>query len=184
VGATRRIARVAARVALAVTSGGWAFPADAAAQAPAPEPRLWIGAGVGAGYLSNEVDNDAGLALNAHVAYQRGAHLITARGGMLAEIFGDELTEVGLLYGRGTTDEATHASISAGMAWVHLDECPDGLFGSGSCDSASVLGVPIVAEVAWRPARIFGVGLQGFANLNDQSTFYGAALIVEVGRLR
>jgi hypothetical protein len=53
------------------------------------------------------------------------------------------------------------------------------------CRSAStVIGLPLEVQASYRPGKWLGVGLYGFANLNDRRSFAGATLGFQIGRLR
>jgi hypothetical protein len=47
-----------------------------------------------------------------------------------------------------------------------------------------VIGFPLEAQVTWLPAEFFGIGLYGFADLNQTRSFAGLTLSVQLGKLR
>ena len=122
------------------------------------------------------------MGLQAQIAHQRGAHLLTVRGSFLTEILGDGVADLGVLYGRVDESDRKRASISAGLALVLAEDCPGGL-SSGSCDEVLAIGLPVVGEMSFIPVHFLGFGLQAFANLNLIQSSLGAAFLVQVGSL-
>ena len=164
----------------------WAAPAATAGQATARPASFWVTGGLGGSlYTGGEElgDDDAGLVLIGQVSYQTGPHILSLRGSIIAEIFDDALSDVGVLYGRGLEGETGHASIAAGVAWVYAEDCPGGLFSSGPCTTENTVGVPIVAEASFRPWSFVGIGGQAAVNLNAARTVFGVALILQLGAL-
>jgi hypothetical protein len=100
------------------------------------------------------------------------------RGMLAADLFGSsgsEFGELDLLYGRAVVGAFGHASLSTGLSATKPPGCPSGC--------SWIVGVPIVAEIAVRPAAVLGFGLQGFVNLNRHAAFGGIALLVQLGWL-
>jgi hypothetical protein len=128
-----------------------------------------------------------GIAALGSLSYQfSGAHLITLRTSFTSGfIINDTMNDIGLLYGRATSEKLYHASLSVGLAIVGgsgtsiFDDDPDVIE-----DFSKRFGVPLQAELHWRPAQILGLGLTGFANFNSTKTFAGLALTLQVGKLR
>lgn len=92
--------------------------------------------------------------------------------------------EIGILYGIYTRASYGMASISAGLAvsggvergvFVHQEP---GWFGRTIHESQSYtgIGIPLVAKVVWNPLWIFGIGLNGFANINSRRSYHGVSL--------
>jgi hypothetical protein len=141
-------------------------------------PRIWLGVGLGGAGGSNAA---GGGALMAEVVYQTRAHHFGIRALGAADPFGysgDEVGEVGVLYGRSAKRNWGHAAISTGLAWTGFGSCRGS--GGGGC---STVGVPVVAEVATRLFSIMGLGAQVFANLNSKSVYRGAVLFLQLGWL-
>lgn len=100
----------------------------------------------------------------------------------LAELFGDEMWDTGLLYGRGTHTRAYQAWPAIGVGLADGTRS-SGLFGQAH-PLASVVGIPVEAHVNWTPASWFGVGVYGFADVKHSQSFGGVALAVELGPLQ
>jgi hypothetical protein len=151
-----------------------ATPSVLAQESPATRfDTFWLGPGLGAG------TND--FAAHFNFSYQTGANLLSLRAATTAGIFSDGFGDVALLYGRATRPDRYHASVAVGVAVA--DGCKGG--GLGGCrDRPSVFGFPIETQLFWRPSRVFGVGLYGFANLNQSQSFAGMTLGLQLGRLR
>lgn len=135
---------------------------------------FWIGAGVGAG------SND--FAGHFNISYQTGANLFSFRTAGTAGIFSAGFGDVALLYGRATrAPKRYQASVALGLAVA------DGCTGSGlgGCRNLpSVFGFPLETQVFWRPSKVFGLGLYGFADINHSQSFAGVTLGIQLGRLR
>ena len=134
----------------------------------------WVGAGVGAG--------SEDFAGHLNISYQSGANLFSLRTAGTAGIFSDGFGDVALLYGRATrAPERYQAAVAVGLAVA--DGCDGG--GLGGCrERPSVIGFPLEAQAFWRPSKIFGVGLYGFADINHLHSFAGVTLGIQLGRLR
>jgi hypothetical protein len=135
---------------------------------------FWAGGGLGAG-----TEDFAG---HLSVSYQTGANLFSLRTAATAGIFSEGFGDVALLYGRATRAlKRYQASLARGVAVA--DGCDAG--GLGGCrDRPSVLGFPVEAQAFWRPSKVFGIGLYGFADINHLQSFAGVTLGIQLGRLR
>ena len=134
----------------------------------------WIGAGLGAG------SND--FAAHFNISYQTSVHLLSFRAATTAGIFSDGFGDVALLYGRATRGpDRYQASFAMGLAVA--DGCKGS--GLGGCrDLPAVIGLPFETQVSWRPSKVFGIGLYGFADINRSQSFAGVTLGIQLGRLR
>jgi hypothetical protein len=137
----------------------------------------WLGAGLGVG------SEDFGGQLN--VSYQFGANLISFRVASTAGLFEDESTDYALLYGRATHDAQDRHQLGAALGVAVVDGCRGGGVLSGGCrDVSGVIGLPFELQAFWRPGKVVGLGVYGFANLNGLQSFGGITLSLQVGRLR
>lgn len=145
---------------------------------PNNKNRFWVNAGIGVG-----TPDLAGI---ASASYQfSGSNLLSLRGTVAGEIFGDELWDIGLLYGRATTAQDYHASISAGLAVMGGSRSSGGLFSDTPREEISrQIGFPIGGQLLWLPSRFIGLGLSGFANLNEERSFAGLAFSLQIGKLK
>lgn len=133
--------------------------------------RVWLAGGLGAGF-SGEVDGGAGL---VQVVVQRGPHHVAFRALGLAELYGGDAGELGLLYGRVRTGLSRHMAVAAGLSRVSLSGCD----GRASPRCVTV-GIPLTAEVAFQ-SRFVGIGLQAFTNLNTVAIHGGMVLFLQAG---
>ena len=146
---------------------------EASAQTADRPARVWASLGLGAGGVQ---DLDAPLALSLQVTAHWGSHHATLRALGMADGIGgssDEISEVGILYGRRVASSFAYAAAAGGLAWVHsLSGFPR--------ETSRTVGLPVVIEAGlqW---RVFGLGIQGFGNLNTVSSFWGVALLLEIG---
>jgi hypothetical protein len=135
---------------------------------------FWIGGGLGAGSRD--------FAGHLNVAYQTGANLFSFRTAGTAGLLSRGFSDWALLYGRATRAPGRYqASVALGIAVA--DGCEGG--GLGRCrDEPSVIGLPLETQLFWRPSKGFGVGLYGFADINQLQSFAGLTLGIQLGRLR
>jgi hypothetical protein len=151
------------------------IPARAQTTPPPRRDTFWVGVGLGAG------SEDFAGTLNG--SYQFGGNLLSLRASATAGLFDDGFGDYALLYGRATppAGKRYHASAALGLAIVQ--GCEGG--GLGGCRNVSdVVGVPIELQLFWRPGSLVGLGLYGFANFNEQRSFAGMTLGLQLGRLR
>jgi hypothetical protein len=173
-----------------------AVPTSGQAQ---PDDRAWLGAGLGVGTLfdGDGVEDDIGGALGGvlYASYQSGVHVFSLRAAAAGEfVFGDTFIDVGLLYGRARPGRSSHASLSVGLALVFGERRCDGfLFVCSSEEGVEfadeveyvvTVGLPVEAQLFWRPTSFGGFGLYGFANLNREASFVGATVGLQLGDLR
>lgn len=151
-------------------------------------PYYWVSGGFGfssLGYIS----------ASAHASVQYRFALaslrLTANSGAEAEGFlgpvGDELFDQGLLVGLCRQGPKRRASLAGGIARVSGSRYePDGgFFGMGRREDISpVLGVPVEGQLFTNLSRHVGIGLYLFANVNEEKSFGGATLNLQVGGLQ
>jgi hypothetical protein len=160
-------------VALAVPA------ADSAAQEHLAVNRrdtYWLGAGIGLG------SEDFGGQLNT--SYQFSANLISFRIASTAGLFEDGFTDYGLLYGRATRAAGERHLLGAALGVSVVDGCRGGGIFSDCRDVSAVIGLPLELQAFWRPGKLVGLGVYGFANLNRSQSFAGVTVSLQVGRLR
>lgn len=135
----------------------------------------WLGAGLGVG------SEDFSGQLNA--SYQFSANLISFRMAGTAGLFDDGFSDYALLYGRATRGARDRHHLSAALGLALVGGCSGG--GLGGCQEIrSVLGLPLELQAFWRPGKVVGLGLYGFANLNHSRSFAGLTVSLQLGRLR
>ncbi len=150
------------------------FPlSDAAAQGN--PSAYWLTAGLGLG--------SRGGAGAIGGTYQFGGNLLTLRGAGTIALSGDELWDVGLLYGRATRPGVVHLSLAVGVALVGGVRREGSLFDPQERIPATI-GLPLEIHASLRLLPLLGVGLYGFGNLNGEEPFAGVAAAVQIGRLR
>lgn len=170
----RRICRMVLAFLVVVPAIG-----EATMQDPAPITRrdtYWVGVGLGVG------SEDAGGHLNG--SYQFGANLISLRAAVTAGLFDDGVNDYALLYGRATRGAGDRHHLAAALGVAVVDGC-ERSGGLSNCEfSRSVIGLPLELQAFWRPGKLVGLGLYGFANLNSTRSFAGLTLGLQLGRLR
>ena len=155
----------------------------AAAAAQSPRTTWWGSLGVGPGFVSAPAD----LAEHLGITVQRGRHGFVVRGstvisflGAIFNAFGDsvetEVSDVGLLYGRARAPGTVHALVAAGLGVARV--------AGGSGGTRRYVTVPLEGRLGWRPTRVLGLVLVGFASINAGKSFGGLTLGLELGHLR
>lgn len=100
------------------------------------------------------------------------------------ELFGKSLNDYSILYGRAFTSSAFLASLGGGLGFVD-GSISNGLFSEEEPEEIEmIIGLPLEAQLFWRPLRFLGLGLYGFANINSEESFYGCTLALQIGKLR
>ena len=141
------------------------------------EKNFWINLGLGKGSVTQNA-----AALSANATYQSGKNVVTLRAVGTGELFGKSVGDYGLLYGRTLKQEQVFVSVGVGLAVVE-GTISHGLF-SNKEKIGPTIGIPVEAQLFWRPFRFLGIGLYGFANLNPEEPFVGATLSFQFGKLR
>lgn len=164
---------------------------------PQASRTAWVGIGIGPGVISEGASGDSNqsgaVSGILYGSVRNGPHLFSARLSMAAEVFGDAVSDFGVLYGRAVEAENGFASIAAGIAGVNGSYDEDGpqiLCGFlGECEldppeKFTTIGLPLDVQLMWRPIGYVGIGLSGYANLNAKASFAGVSLSLQIGRLR
>lgn len=104
----------------------------------------------------------------------------------------NSISSFGITYGKVYQRKALFSSISAGISLVTSEErgsfisSDPGWFGTSYYEKikSHTIGIPISAKVLWIPSRVYGIGVEVYANLNSKSSFYGINLCHQFGKLR
>ena len=151
------------------------LPAVAGAQV-ATTLKGWVALGLGAGYPTTGGD---GITNVAQLVVQRRPHHLAARVLVMHDIethpLGDEIVEMGILYGRTMPIAGRAVAFATGISGVGFLRCP------GDDDSCFTPGLPLVAEVS-AARRFIGVGAHLFANVNPKASYAGLVLLLQLGR--
>lgn len=145
------------------------------AQTAPPSTSWWGTAGLGLGGDDASVGflgasyQDRNVMLSARVTLNRGP------------LGGDDINDFGLVYcvPIGTERLNLSAGIGVGGIWGSRGLGSSGPFGE---KLPFTVGLPFELQAFWRPARFFGIGGYGFANVNSLKTILGAGLGVQCGR--
>lgn len=101
--------------------------------------------------------------------------------------------DCGALYGRIAKASYGFASISCGISILggvrrgrYLSSSGNWFFATRYYDENNfiTIGIPVEGQLFWMPSSFFGIGLYGFANLNNEKSFAGALLCIQLGKLR
>ncbi|UCE05771.1 MAG: hypothetical protein JSW07_19605 [bacterium] len=139
----------------------------------------WVNFGAGAGSIGENA-----IALSANATYHFGKNLLTLRSAGTGELFGKTIGDDGILYGIVLMQKQVLFSVGVGLASVK-GSFSHGLFSSRPPEKIGpTIGIPLEAQLFWRPAHFLGIGLYAFANLNSEEPFAGITLGFQFGKLR
>lgn len=125
-----------------------------------------------------------GLGASACVLVEVDRHVFSLRATSTDPSFGQETWDIGALYGRALFVRSFALSASTGVAVVSGTRYGS-LFGHGpGRDLETMIGFPLETAITWRPARVLGFSVRGFANVNTGQPFGGLSVTLHVGRLR
>lgn len=145
------------------------------------QTELYYSVAAGAGICSIG-DGGGSMHLSAGCRLDKNLCSVRILGG--GELFGKSLNEYSILYGRAFAAQGLLAALGGGIGLVE-GEISRGLFSQGKPGKIpAMIGLPIEAQVFWRPCRFAGIGLYGFLNINAEETFWGCNLTLQAGRLR
>lgn len=137
--------------------------------------------------LAGGTELESGFGGVAQLAVERGRHRLFLRFATLADVSGfpdgsgdGDLSEVGLLFGWRSGGTGPGRSLSAGVAVVHFQQCPDETAANVSDSGCRAVGLPVVAEagIGW---SVVGISVQLFGNLNAEAPFAGLGLTLPLG---
>jgi hypothetical protein len=104
----------------------------------------------------------------------------------------NKLWDIGFMYGFISKKKWSLASISAGIGIINSSvrgrqlSC-DGNGWFSSCEYAMsnhlAIGIPIETQL-FLTGKHIGIGISGFANINSESSYFGALLFLQLGKLR
>ena len=155
------------------------LPSAVAAQRPSNPVRVWAGLGLGPAnpFSSDPSRGSEGLGVVVgQLVFQQGAHYAAVRAvGALAAMdeSGDTYGEADVLYGRAFAERYVHLAIATGVAYTSV--------ACGAVRNCDAIGLPVLAELAFRPIPILGMGVQGFVNLNQHRSYGGLVAIAQLG---
>jgi len=148
---------------------------------------FWINGGVGVGSL--------GLAGGAGLTWVTPDYIISVRYAANTEfnIFGptpeESVVDVGLLYGIYSSSKYGFASIAAGLSYVNGVRrgkiLANGLLGDAyEKVPFQTIGIPLEAQLIWRPFSVVGIGFYFFADINSEMSNVGGLITLQIGYLR
>jgi hypothetical protein len=158
--------------------------------------RLSLSAGLGGGFPQQDA---GGIGGNVEFAVQKNKNVLALGVTGTSEfrpILNSNITNsveaVNLYYGRTITSKKLTAIFNAGLSYVSTRErgqflySERGLFGKKYYEElkTSGLGMPISIKGIYEATNFMGFGVELFANINKNASFYGAAICWQFGRLR
>lgn len=136
-----------------------------------------VGGGLTTGFNSDDPVN-AGFDVSVNIQpWQFHSQVITVRSAG-AEFIGGDYYDMGLLYGLISRNQNGFISASAGVGAVFFEKNF-----LGKNDNKTVAGIPMEIQAFWTPVPNFGLGLVGYANVNEEHSFYGMVLALQLANL-
>lgn len=148
-----------------------------------------ISIGAGTGKSPNFEDGNYGIGGMMDFTLQKNKSMATIGFRGIGEFLGPSyptptMTSTDLLYGRLLSDNKLTISIHTGIGLVvnlergELLYVDPGFFGSGHYEKlrSYTVGLPISSKVLISLSKHFGLGLEGYLNINSENTFYGLNL--------
>jgi len=147
----------------------------------------WFSLGLGMSVFSN----NAGISGGGSFSLDYEKYFITIRYIENIEfvILGpssESVWDLGVLYGQCSKTSYGKVSIAGGIAIVGGFNRGEYIHGSGWFSSRyekvgfTSIGIPVEAQLLWTPFPFFGVGINGFANINFEKSIAGALLCLQI----
>ena len=148
---------------------------------------FWIAGGLGAGL--------PGVAAGIALTWAAPDHIVSLRYAASSEIniFGpspwEQVFDVGLLYGVYSSSQYGFASIAGGVSYVNGvrrgKSVATSLFGEEfEKDPFQTVGIPLEAQLFFRPVRVLGIGIYLYADINSEMSTVGGLISLQIGYLR
>ena len=160
--------------------------------------RVTIGGGLGKGYP--QAASETGISASLEATIQRKTKLYSVSTRSLGEIgifnnsnVNNNISSIELMYGKVLSSNTFFCSISGGLGYVYSEEkgefiSREGIwfFGYYTFEKIkkSTVGIPISFKIVYIPTKFYGIGLDFYANINVNNTFYTASLCHQFGKLR
>jgi hypothetical protein len=104
----------------------------------------------------------------------------------------ETLWDMAFMYGRFINGSHGIATFSGGLSLVGGVERgrflynTAGWFGPNVYESVhfATVGIPVEGQLLWTPGAHFGIGINGFCNLNPRKSFAGVLLCLKFGTFR
>ena len=160
--------------------------------------RVTIGGGLGKGYP--QAASETGISASLEATIQRKTKLYSVSTRSLGEIgifdnsnVNNNISSIELMYGKVLSSNTFFCSISGGLGYVYSQEKGEFIsreavwfFGYYTFEKIkkSTVGIPISFKIVYIPTKFYGIGLDFYANINANNTFYTASLCHQFGKLR
>jgi len=160
--------------------------------------RVTIGGGLGKGYPQSASETGIGGSLEATLQRKKKLYSVSTRS--LGEIgifnnsnVNNNISSIELMYGKVLSTNTFFCSISGGLGYVYSEEKGEFIsregvwfFGYYTFEKIkkSTFGIPLSFKIFYIPTKFYGIGLDFYANINANNTFYTASLCHQFGKLR
>ena len=171
---------------------------DSSAENPIIYYRITLGGGLGKGYPQNY--SETGIGGTFKIAVQRKKSLYTLSTTAVGEIalfdnsnVNNNISSIEVMYGKVLSTNKFFCNISGGLGFIRSQEkgafiSREGfwLFGYYNYEkiNKSTIGIPISFQTFWIPTKFYGVGLDFYANINANNSFYVVSFCHQFGKLR
>ena len=150
--------------------------------------QFWLGVGIGLGAnIDHQGEQDpSNIAFSVNTSLKSNNHLFSARFGYVAAyVFGDEVRDLSILYGRAI--EVDRSMFSFGMGVGKVDGTRNEDFKLFSDEDTKepfgATGLALELQIRFVKGRHGGLGLYGFGNVNKEMSFFGATIALQLGDL-
>ena len=160
--------------------------------------KVSFGGGLGKGYPQSASETGIGGSLEATIQRKKKLYSVSTRS--LGEIgifdnsnVNNNISSIELMYGKVLSTNTFFCSISGGLGYAYSDEKGEFIsreggwfFGYYTFEKIkkNTIGFPISFKIFYIPTKFYGIGLDFYANINPNNTFYTASLCHQFGKLR
>ena len=123
----------------------------------------------------------SGIAADVEFGVPISNRMVTARYLAMSEVRLDgvsrpkELREYGILAGLLKSSSSSFQSISLGLSYVVFEDW------SSTQPTEMTVGIPLEAQLLWRPSHNFSFGFIGFGNINSYHPYGGIVFCIRLG---
>ncbi len=164
------------------------FPLHAQKKTGTLEMLYWANGGLGWSAIGSEAFNTSVILQSENVIYTFQITGHSYRDSWLFSHNWKEFYDYSALIGIANRNDTYHTSISAGLAYLtgYRATSTGGFFKKKVTTKKYIiptLGVEISSQLFWKVGKVFGIGLNVFADLNAEEVLSGATISVFLGKL-
>jgi hypothetical protein len=139
----------------------------------------WINGGIGLTTGASS-DSPTDFGFNVSLNFQPTKHQLLTFRSAGADFIGGDYYDYALMYGAISRNPNGYVSATTGISAVSFNKSA---LIAENVTSSSAIGLPLEVQAFWTPVPNFGVGVIGYGNINDQRSFYGMVLAIQLANL-